>query len=93
MVSLFVAVADNAWFAFLAAQRDLDEVNLRQPGGSTNFRALEPDALFSIAAAQGSITAPDLRAKSATVMTQAEISKAQRMARECAGKDYKGCGF
>jgi TPR repeat protein len=50
-------------------------------------------ALFSIAAARGSIRAPDLRAKTATVMTQAEISEAQQMARECAGKDYKGCGF
>ncbi len=46
MVSLFVAVTDNAWFEFLAAQPDVDEVNFWQPGGSTNFKALQPGELF-----------------------------------------------
>ncbi len=46
MVSLFVAVTDNAWFEFLAAQPEIDEVNFWQPGGSTNFRALQPGELF-----------------------------------------------
>jgi putative restriction endonuclease len=46
LVSLFVAVTDNAWFEFLAAQPDVDEVNFWQPGGSTTFRALQPGELF-----------------------------------------------
>jgi putative restriction endonuclease len=46
LVSLFVAVTDNAWFEFLGSQQDLDEVNFWQPGGRTNFRALVPGELF-----------------------------------------------
>lgn len=36
----FVAVTDNDWFKFLAAQQGIDEVNFWQPGGGRAFRAL-----------------------------------------------------
>ena len=36
----FVAVTDGDWYAFLSAQRDLDEVNFWQPGGGRGFRVL-----------------------------------------------------
>ena len=42
----FVGVTDDDWFAFLAAQEGLDEVNFWQPGGSHVFRALDPNELF-----------------------------------------------
>jgi hypothetical protein len=49
--------------------------------------------LFKLAAAQGF----DQSAKALDVfagqMTPADISKAERLARECAEKNYKGCGF
>ena len=46
LVSLFVAVTDTSWFDYLRHQSDLDEVNFWQPGGGTNFRALEAGELF-----------------------------------------------
>jgi putative restriction endonuclease len=46
VVNLFVAVTDNDWFAYLAAQPRLEEVNFWQPGGQTNFRALQQGELF-----------------------------------------------
>lgn len=36
----FVAVTDNEWFEFLAAQEGIDEVNFWQPGGGRDFKAL-----------------------------------------------------
>jgi hypothetical protein len=42
MVNLFVGVTDFDWFHFLTSQPSLDEVNFWQPGGRTNFRALQP---------------------------------------------------
>jgi len=46
VVSLYVGITDFDWFRFLAAQPQLDEVNFWQPGGQTNFRALQPGELF-----------------------------------------------
>ena len=46
MVSLYVALTDGGWFEHLKNQRDLAEVNFWQPGGATNFRALQPGELF-----------------------------------------------
>jgi putative restriction endonuclease len=46
VVNLFVAVTDNDWFSYLAAQPHLEEVNFWQPGGQTNFKALQPGELF-----------------------------------------------
>jgi len=40
-----VAVTDNEWYGFLAAQRP-DEVNFWRPGGGTPFRALQPGEPF-----------------------------------------------
>ncbi len=38
----YVAVTDNEWFRFLRSQSDLDEANFWQPGGSRQFRTLQP---------------------------------------------------
>jgi putative restriction endonuclease len=46
MVSLYVGITDFDWFKFLSGQPSLDEVNFWQPGGRTNFRALQPGELF-----------------------------------------------
>jgi putative restriction endonuclease len=46
VVNLFVAVTDNEWSAYLAAQPHLEEVNFWQPGGQTNFKALQAGELF-----------------------------------------------
>jgi HNH endonuclease len=37
----FIAVTDNEWFRFLAAQPDIDEVNFWQPSGRREFRILQ----------------------------------------------------
>lgn len=41
----YIGVTDNEWYGFLA-QQPLDEVNFWRPGGTTNFRAIEPGAPF-----------------------------------------------
>jgi len=41
----FVGVTDYDWYQSLSAQA-YDEVNFWKPGGSTNFKALEPGELF-----------------------------------------------
>jgi putative restriction endonuclease len=46
MVSLYVGITDYDWFRFLSALSDVEEVNFWQPGGRTNFRALEAGELF-----------------------------------------------
>lgn len=46
MVDLYVGVTDYDWFRFLAARPDLAEINFWQPGGKTNFKALQPGELF-----------------------------------------------
>jgi putative restriction endonuclease len=46
MVKLYVGITDFDWFQFLSAQLTVDEANFWQPGGRTNFRALEPGELF-----------------------------------------------
>jgi putative restriction endonuclease len=46
MINLYVGITDFDWFQFLSGQPSLDEVNFWQPGGRTNFRALQPGELF-----------------------------------------------
>ena len=46
MVSLFVAITDNDWFSYLAAQPQLDEVNFWQPRGKAGFQAISRGELF-----------------------------------------------
>lgn len=46
MVNLYVGITDYDWFHFLTARPDLTEVNFWQPGGKTNFKALQPGELF-----------------------------------------------
>jgi hypothetical protein len=46
MVNLYVGITDFNWYQFLAAQPNLEEVNFWQPGGRTNFRALQTGELF-----------------------------------------------
>lgn len=41
----FVGVTDYDWYQRLSSQ-PCDEVNFWKPGGSTNFKALEPGELF-----------------------------------------------
>jgi len=48
---------------------------------------------YSIAVANGYGAASKNRRRVAGVMTSADISKAQSMARECLASDYKNCGF
>ena len=49
--------------------------------------------LFELAAAQGYDKSAKIRQTIAAQMTPADISKAERLALECAEKNYKGCGF
>ena len=46
MVMLYVGITDYDWFRFLSGLSALDEVNFWQPGGRTNFQALQPGELF-----------------------------------------------
>jgi hypothetical protein len=43
---LFVGVTGGDWFRHLAAIPAIDEVNVRQPSGSSQFRALAPGEVF-----------------------------------------------
>jgi putative restriction endonuclease len=46
MVSLYVGITDYDWFRFLSMLQSVEEVNFWQPGGRTNFKALQPGELF-----------------------------------------------
>jgi hypothetical protein len=46
MVSLYVGITDYDWFRFLSTLQSVDDVNLWQPGGRTDFKALQPGELF-----------------------------------------------
>ena len=46
MVNLYVGITDYDWFRFLSALPNVDEVNFWQPGGRTNFKALQSGELF-----------------------------------------------
>ena len=46
MSKAFVGVTDQEWFEFLSHRADLTEVNFWQPGGKTQFRALNQGELF-----------------------------------------------
>ncbi len=46
MVNLYVGITDYDWYRYLSALPSVEEVNFWQPGGRTNFRALEPGELF-----------------------------------------------
>jgi putative restriction endonuclease len=46
MVNLYIGITDYEWFRYLSALPSVDEVNFWQPGGRTNFRALQPGELF-----------------------------------------------
>jgi putative restriction endonuclease len=46
VVNLYVGITDYDWFRFLSSLPSVEEVNFWQPGGRTNFRALEEGELF-----------------------------------------------
>ena len=46
MVSLYIGITDYDWLRFLSALPGADEVNFWQPGGRTNFKALQAGELF-----------------------------------------------
>jgi putative restriction endonuclease len=46
MVSLYIGITDYDWFRFLSALSSVEEVNFWQPGGRTNFKALQAGELF-----------------------------------------------
>lgn len=46
MVNLYVGVTDYDWFRFLAARPERSSINFWQPGGKTNFKALQTGELF-----------------------------------------------
>ena len=48
---------------------------------------------YNIASANGNSKAGEWRDERAGLMTQADISKAQAMARECMNSGYKKCGY
>lgn len=45
-MKLYVGVTDNGWYRFLRELPDVDEVNFWQPGGTNQFRGLQPGELF-----------------------------------------------
>lgn len=45
-MSVYVYPTDIDWFQFLRARSPLDEVNFWQPGGSSEFRRLDPGEIF-----------------------------------------------
>lgn len=46
MVKLYIGITDFDWFRFLRETPGIAEVNFWQPGGKTNFRALQQGELF-----------------------------------------------
>ena len=76
----------HAW-----AQFELGKMYYQDQGVTQDF--VKAHALFNIAAVQGVSIGAEQRDKVAQKMTPADISKAQLLARECAEKDYKNCGF
>jgi putative restriction endonuclease len=46
MVNLYIGITDYEWFRFLSILQSVEEVDFWQPGGRTNFRALQPGELF-----------------------------------------------
>ena len=46
MVNLYIGITDYEWFRYLSALPNVEEVNFWQPGGRTNFKALQPGELF-----------------------------------------------
>ncbi len=46
MVNLYVGITDYEWFRYLSALPSVEEVNFWQPGGRTNFKALQAGELF-----------------------------------------------
>jgi len=74
---------------FARAQSSLGFMNLRGLGTlQDNMRA---HMWFNIAASQGSKTTRENRDFVAKKMTPADISAAQKIARKCVRKKYKGC--
>lgn len=46
MVQIYVGVTDGDWFEFLAARRSIESINFWQPGGQTQFKAVQAGELF-----------------------------------------------
>jgi putative restriction endonuclease len=46
MINLYVGITDYEWFRYLSTVANVEEVNFWQPGGRTNFKALQPGELF-----------------------------------------------
>ena len=85
------------WYRLAAKQGDADAQNnigVRYENGEgvlqDNVRA---HMWYNIAAANGAEKAGEWREKRAGLMTSADISKAQSMARECMSSKYKNCGW
>ena len=45
-MKLYVGVTDNDWYHFLSQLRDVDEVNVWQPGGRLRFQSLSRGEFF-----------------------------------------------
>jgi len=45
-VKLYIGITDYDWFRYLSSLQGVEEVNFWQPGGRTNFRALQRGELF-----------------------------------------------
>ena len=48
---------------------------------------------FNIASANGHDKASTMRDYRASLMANADVSKAQKMARECLSRNYQSCGY
>jgi putative restriction endonuclease len=46
VINLYIGITDYDWFLFLSRSVGVEEVNFWQPGGRTNFKALQPGELF-----------------------------------------------
>lgn len=45
-MKLYIGITDNDWYRFLTRLPDVEEVNFWQPGGGSQFRALQPGEFF-----------------------------------------------
>ena len=85
------------WYRLAAEQGDASSQRNLGVAAQLGGGVLQDDVMahmwFNIASANGDPIAGELRDKRAGLMTTADISKAQAMARECMSSGYTKCGY
>ena len=85
------------WYRLAAEQGNAEAQNNLGVTYETGQGVLQDNVMahmwYNIAAANGHSKAGEWRDERAGLMTQADISKAQAMARECMNSGYKKCGY